>query len=354
MARTTYTRITLTSNEKISLISNLSTMLAAGIPILESVNSLLEDSKGNTKKVLEVLRDDLGQGERIHVTFSKFPRAFDSVTVNLIKAAEQAGTLTTILKDLKENIRKEMEFTDRIKSALTYPVLITFVFIGILVMMLVVVIPKISGVFLRLNVPLPLPTRILIGMSGFLLQNTIPVLIGIFILVALIVYLFKWHRNVILGPLFKLPLVSDLILGIDLTRFSHNMYLLLNSGLPITAALELAQEVVMRSDVRTMISNSRNMVIAGKKLSEGFKGANKKKIPSIMVKLMEVGDKTGTLDKSMQDISEYLDYQVSSTLKTITVMLEPIMLVLVGVSIGGMMLAIIAPIYGLIGQVGGR
>ncbi len=348
-----YTNVTLSNNEKIGLISNLSTMLAAGIPIFEAVNSLLEDSKGNTKKVLEVFRDDLGQGEHMHVTLSKFPRAFDHVTVNLIKASEEAGTMTTILKDLKDNIRKEMEFTDKIKSALTYPVLIMVVFVGVLLMMLVVVIPKISTVFLRLNVELPLPTKILITLSNLLLHNTIPLVAGLVFGVTALVFLFKRNKHLILGPLFKLPLISTLILGIDLTRFSHNMYLLLNSGLPIVDALTLAQEVVMRKDLKMMIARSREMVVAGKKLSEGFKTKDRK-VPSIMVKLMEVGDKTGTLDKSMQDISEYLDYETTSNLKAITVALEPIMLVVVGVSIGGMMLAIIAPIYGIIGQVGGR
>lgn len=348
-----YTNVTLSNNEKIGLISNLSTMLAAGIPIFEAVNSLLEDSKGNTKKVLEVFRDDLGQGEHMHVTLSKFPRAFDHVTVNLIKASEEAGTMTTILKDLKDNIRKEMEFSDKIKSALTYPVLIMVVFVGVLLMMLVVVIPKISTVFLRLNVELPLPTRILITLSNLLLHNTIPLVLGLVFGITTLVFLFKRNKHLILGPVFKLPLISNLILGIDLTRFSHNMYLLLNSGLPIVDALTLAQEVVMRKDLKAMIGRSREMVVAGKKLSDGFKTKDRK-IPSIMVKLMEVGDKTGTLDKSMQDISEYLDYETTSNLKAITVALEPIMLVVVGVSIGGMMLAIIAPIYGIIGQVGGR
>lgn len=343
----------LNNNEKIGLVSNLATMLTAGVPILEAVNSLLEDAKGSSKTVLENIRDDLAQGERLYVTFSRFPRTFSKVTVNLIKAAEEAGTLTTILHDLKDSIRKEMEFTDKVKSALVYPLLIMTVFLGVLLMMLVVVVPKISSVFLRLNVTLPLPTRVLIWMSNLLLNNTIPIVVGIIILITVFVLIYRRNRNLILGPLFAIPMVSNLILGIDLTRFSHNLYLLLNSGIPITDALELAEEVVMKRELKSLIARVREMVVGGKKMSEGFRGS-KAIVPSIMIKLIEVGDKTGTLDKSMQDISEYLDYEVSNRLKTITVVLEPIMLVLVGVCVGGMMLAIIAPIYGLIGQVGGR
>lgn len=349
---TTYSN-NLKGSEKIGLVSNLSTMLNAGIPILEAVNSLLEDAKGNTKKILEVLRDDLTAGQQVHVSLSKFPKAFDSVTVNLIKASEEAGTLMTILKDLKDSIRKEMEFTDKIKAALTYPVLILFVFIGVLLMMLIVVIPKISTVFSRLNVELPLPTKILIFMSNMLINNTLPLAIGLAVIVGIFVYVYRTNRRLIVDPLLSLPLVSRLMLEIDLTRFSHNLYLLLNSGLPLINALELAQEVVTKKEIKDVIMRTKEMVSSGKKLSEGFR-TGKGKIPSIMIKLIEVGDKTGTLDKSMQDISEYLDYEVTSTLKTITVVLEPVMLVLVGLTVGGMMLAIIAPIYGLIGQVGGR
>lgn len=345
--------ITLSTNDKIGLISNLATMLSAGIPIYEAVNSLLEDSKGNSRTVLLALRDGLVQGERVHVSLSRFPRSFDKVTINLIKAAEEAGNLMTILKDLKDSIRKQMEFTDKVKSALVYPVLIMAVFVGVLLMMLVVVIPKISTVFSRLNVELPLPTRLLILLSNALLNNTIAIGVGSILTILVLIFVYKRNRDLILVPLLRLPLISNLILGIDLTRFSHNLYLLLNSGLPITAALELSEEVVMRKDLRHLIGKVKETVIAGRKMSDAFKEA-KGLIPSIMIKLIEVGDKTGTLDKSMQDIADYLDYEVSSRLKTITVVLEPIMLVMVGVCVGGMMLAIIAPIYGLIGQVGGR
>lgn len=350
---TSLARVYLNNNEKIGLISNLATMLTAGVPILESVNSLLEDSKGGAKTLLETMRDDLSQGERLHVTFSKFPNAFSKVTVNLIKAAEEAGNLNIILHDLKSSIRKEMEFTDKIRSALIYPMLIMVVFVGVLLMMLVVVVPKISTVFLRLKVDLPLPTKMLIFLSNLVLHNTIPLVIGFVTIIGIILFVYRRNRNLILMPLYSLPLVSNLILGIDLTRFSHNLYLLLNSGIPITQALELSEEVVMKKELRVIIASAKEMVTSGKKMSDAFKG-KKTIVPSIMTKLVEVGDKTGTLDKSMQDISEYLDYEVSNRLKTITVVLEPIMLVSVGVLVGGMMLAIIAPIYGLIGQVGGR
>ena len=231
--------ISLSSNDKIALVSNLHTMLSSGIPILETVDSLLEDSKGSQKKLLQTMRQDLGQGQHMYVTFAKFPKIFDKVTVSIIKAAEESGTLDTALDDLKLNIRKEIEFNDKIKSALIYPAFILIVFVLVLVVILVVVIPKISTVFSQLNVTLPLPTKILIFLSNALLKYTLPIIIVIGLLIAATIYLFKKNRILFVRALTSLPVVSLLAQQIDLTRFTRSLYLLLTAGIPITAALEL-------------------------------------------------------------------------------------------------------------------
>jgi len=344
-------RISLSTNDKISLINNLATMLAAGISILEAVDSLLEDAKGNPKKIIQQLRDDLVQGEHVWETFTKFPNAFDKVTVNILKASEEAGNLDKTLKDLAKSIQKDVEFNDKVKSAVMYPILISIVFVGVMLMILIVVVPKISTVFSRLKVDLPLPTRIMIFMSNILINHTILLIVGISVFVVGMVSLYRWKKRTIIRIIFSFPVVSKLVKEIDLTRFSRNFYYLLSSGIPITTALELTKDVVIRKDIAQTIQITHEMVLSGKPLSEGLK-SNKKIIPTIMLKMIEAGEKTGSLDKSMLEVSEHLDYRVSSTLKVLTALLEPVMLVIVGVCIGGMMLAIIAPIYGLIGQVG--
>ncbi len=345
--------VRISSTEKISLISNMATMLSAGIPILEVVNSLAEDAKGGVKIVLETLRQDLMQGNHVYQTFNKFPYCFDKVTVNVLKAAEEAGTLDITLKDLKTNIQKEVEFMDKVRFALMYPVFIFIVFIGVLLMMLTVVIPKIATVFERLKVELPLPTRILIFVSNLLMHQTLYLAMGLGLFIFVTYLLFYYQRARMIGILLSLPVVTNLAKEIDLTRFSRSLYLLLFSGLPITGALELTVEMVSKKQTAKVISTSRDLVSSGKTLSEGLRAA-KGYIPAIMIRLIEAGEKTGTLEKTMQDLAEYFDYQVSKSLKTLTTLLEPIMLVFVGVVVGGMMLAIIAPIYSLVGSVGAR
>lgn len=345
--------ITLSTGEKMGLVSNFATMLTAGIPILEAVDSLLDGAKNSQKKVLEVLRDDISQGQHVYTSFAKFPKVFDKVTVQIIRASEEAGTLEVTLRDLRDSIKKQAEFSDKVKGALTYPLFIIIVFSGVLLLMITFVIPRISAVFSKLHVVLPLPTKILIFVSDFVLQYKYFSLFGGILFVVFLVYIYKTKKSLFLRVLSALPVVSDLVKQVDLTNFSRSLYLLLNAGIPITSALELTEDVVTRRDLKKVIMHCKEVVMGGKKLSEGFiegKGI----LPNIMIKITEAGERSGSLDKSMQEISEYLDYQVSTKLKTVTALIEPIMLVFVGLLIGGMMLAIIAPIYGLITQISSR
>ncbi len=345
--------ITLSTNEKIGLISNFATMLSAGIPILDAVDALLDGAKNSQKKVLQVLKDDISQGQHVSTSFMKFPKVFDKVTIQIIKASEEAGTLEVTLRDIRNDIKKQAEFTDKVKSALMYPIFIVGVFGCVLLLMITFVIPKISSVFLKLHVDLPLPTKILITISNFVLEYKVVSAIGSIVFIVLVIYLAKKKRGLLLSLLGSLPVVNDLMKQIDLTRFSRSLYLLLQAGIPITSALELAQDTVTRNDLKAVIRQCKDAVMGGKKLSEGLLMA-KNVVPNIFIKITEAGEHSGSLDKSMLDISEHFEYEVSTKLKAVTALIEPVMLVFVGVLIGGMMLAIIAPIYNLISQITGR
>lgn len=345
--------VRLSGGEKIEFISNMHTMLKAGVPILSGVDSLLEDSKGNMKKLLSVLREDLIAGRRVYTTLAKFPESFDKVTINLIRAAEEAGTLETTLADIKKNTQAEMEFADKVKSALTYPAFVFMIFVGVMGVMLFVVMPKISQVFSRLKVNIPLPTKILMFTSAFVIKNTLYVGIGSVLLIFMFYLIYTKKRRLLLGALAHLPLVSSLYKKVDIVRFSRSMGLLLSSGIPIVSALELSIEVLTRKDLKNLLENSKKMVYAGKEFSQGLR-AQKGVMPTIVVKLIELGESSGSLDKAMADVTEYMDYDVSKNLKTLTTLLEPIMLVFVGVLVGGIMMSIISPMYSMIGQVSSR
>lgn len=348
-----YSSVRLSPSEKIEFISNMYTLLKAGVPILNGVESLNEDSKGNIKKLLTALREDLVAGRRIFTTLSRFPESFDKVTINLVKAAEEAGTLETTLADIKKNTQAELEFADKVKSALTYPAFVFAVFIGVLGVMLFVVMPKISQVFSRLKVTIPLPTRILMATSDFVIKNTLYVGIGLLLIILLFLYLYRKKRRLLMNILAHLPLISTLYKKVDIVRFSRSMGLLLTSGIPIVSALELSVDVVTRQDLKSLLEGAKKMVYAGKQFSEGLR-TQKGVMPNIVVKLIELGESSGSLDRAMADVTEYMDYDVSKNLKTLTTLLEPIMLVFVGGLVGGIMMSIISPMYSMIGQVSNR
>jgi len=341
------------NTEKLNLFINLGTMLKAGIPILEIVDSLLEDTKGNLKIILETLREDLSQGKNISVCFAKFPRTFDPVTLSVLRAAEESGTLDVSMKDVQINIRKEIEFNDKIRAAMLYPTVILTVFVMVILVILIFVIPKISTVFTSLKVVMPLPTRILIFASNILLSYWYFVILGIAILVAISIFVYVKKGRWLVNQFLSVPGISKMAREIDLTKFSRSLSLLLSAGIPITTALELAAQTVVKADLARAIEKSRDMVLSGKRLSEGLK-SYKKIIPKIMIKIIESGEQSGTLSESFQFLSEHLDYQVTNSLHTFTVLLEPVMLVFIGVIIGGIMLSIIGPIYSLIGQISPR
>ncbi|KKR85159.1 MAG: Type 4 fimbrial assembly protein pilC [Candidatus Curtissbacteria bacterium GW2011_GWA1_41_11] len=344
--------VSLSISDKLYLISNLATLLSSGIPILEAIDSLIPETSGNSRKILKTLRQDMNQGQTISQSFSRYPKAFDPITVNLIKAAEEAGTLETILKDLVKTIKKDIDFINKVKSALTYPILVLIILFLVLVINLFFVIPRIAQVFSRLHVPTPLPTKILIATSKLVVDNTLLSIAALIAFLLLILIIVKTQKAIFLGILGIIPPVNKLLTEIDLTRFTRSLALLLKSGIPITDSLKLTQNVVNKRKIEKIIAHASQEVAAGRKLSDGLK--DNKIIPNFMIRVTQAGEISGTLEQSMQELSEQFDDRVTQRVKNLTVLLEPLLLLIVGILVGAIMLAIIAPIYNLISNIKSR
>lgn len=340
----------LSAKEKLNLFSNLNTMLTAGIPILETVETLHDEEKGNLKKVLANLSSDISQGKTMAESFSEFEGTFDPVEINLVAAAEESGNLEEILKNLTENTKRNMEFSSKVKGAMLYPLVLFVLFLGIMVVILTYVVPRIADVFLKLKMELPLPTRTLIAMSDFFLNYWLYVIIGGLLLMVLCVALYVSKKRQFVNFLLSLPLLSRLGNELDLVQFTRSFGLLLKSGIPISTALGSTRDVVSKRKISRAIDLARKDVEAGKELSEGML-RSKKIFPPVMMRIVQAGEKSGQLEESMLELADRLENQVSGTLKTITTLLEPFMLVVMGLFVGGIMLSIIAPIYQLIGNI---
>lgn len=342
--------IYLTAKDRLALYTDLSTMLRAGIPIFEAVESLQEDAKGQMKKALQRIHAALVNGEPLSHALETMPQSFDPISVNLIRAAEEGGALETTLQNLAQSTQKDIAFSDELRTSMIYPIFVMVLFGGIVVLMLTFVIPRIAKVFVGLRVHIPAVTQFMIDASGFFQANWRYVVAGIFVVLAGGAVLFKMQKRAMIRGLLAFPGLRRLGRNIDLSRFTRSFGLLLHAGVPVDQALSLSRGVVQKKEMITLVDAMSKQVDAGKPISASLRPA-KGLVPPIMIRSTETAERSGTLEQTMQDMAAYFEREVSNRLKAITTLLEPILLVVVGLMVGTLMITIIAPIYNLITQI---
>jgi type IV pilus assembly protein PilC len=343
-------RIRLSGKERLSLFSDMSTMLAAGIPLLEAVESLESDAKNNLKKVLDELHRSLNNGHSLSHGMKRLPYAFDTITINLVRAAEAGGTLEDTLRDIVSTTKKELAFSSQLRTTMIYPVFVMFVFMSIILLMLTFVVPRVSKVFSTLPVHLSWITRVMFASSAFFLRHWLLVIGGIAVFFVIAGILVVRNKRAIMGMILSLPVLKVLGRNIDFTRLTRSLGLLMNAGLPVDEALILSERIVQKKQIIAVVKQMQLSVQAGKPLSTGLRDFHGL-VPPIMSRSLETAERSGTLDKTLQDLTEYFDEQVAESLKVIGSLIEPILLIVVGVLVGILMITIIGPIYGLISQI---
>ena len=340
-------------SEKLILIENLATMISSGIPIIEALETINQDSTNkHLNSITEGAITDLQRGQSLSETLRKFPRDFDKVFLASLEAGEASGKLDEVLFQLSENIKSDIELSQSVKNSLLYPALVVTVLIIVLSSMFVFVIPKVANVFTGLNIPLPLPTVILITFSNFFNKFLLYIIATVVILLS---FIFFGVRSGFLKPyLFKLitviPILNPFFKKVDLARFARTFSLLLNSGVAIIEALNLSTHVVNNELLARDIGAVKNDISEGEFLSTSLR-RYKRSFPALLARLVSSGEKSGKLDKSLSDFYDFYQRQIRVDIKNFTTLLEPVLLVIIGIAIGGIILAIIAPIYQLIGQI---
>jgi len=346
-------RIHLKRKDQLNIFTDLATMLTAGIAILEAVDSLESDAKGNVRKVLRVLRKALVNGEPLSKGMDRLPDAFDPITINLIRAAEAGGTLEETLHDIVVTTRKEIAFSDALRTTMIYPAFVMVVFSAIVVLMLTFVIPRVAKVFSSMHVHMPTITKAMIAASSAFTHHWLIITGGIIALIILISILVTTNKRVIVRLILSLPGLKVLGRNIDLTRFTRSFSLLLHAGVPLDDALLLSERVMQHKKLIAVVEHMRINLDAGKRLGEGLREYHTL-IPPMMARSIETAESTGTLEQTMQNLAEYFDGRVNESLKVISSLVEPVLLVIVGVMVGALMITIIAPIYNLISQINGK
>ncbi len=324
------------------------TMISSGLSLLRALNILVEQTDNKElARVLGDVRNDIETGSSLSAALGKHPDAFPPLFVNMTKAGEVGGFLDMVLLQIAENYEAEVKLRGKVKAAMTYPVVVFIIAIIAVIAMLLFIVPVFVGLFADFNAQLPLPTRILVGMSHAM-QILAP--LG---LVGLIAFFFTWPkvkrrpevRNVLDPVKLKVPVFGKLFQKIALARFARNLGTMMKSGVPILQSLDIVADTTGNVVLERALREVQDSVRQGEALAAPL--TNHAVFPPMVVQMMSVGEDTGALDTMLYKISEFYDQEVEATTEALTALIEPLMIVSVGSIIGAMIVALYMPIFTL-------
>ena len=330
------------------LSRQLSVMVAAGLPLVESLNVLKEQTDNvYLRKVVEDISKNVQGGLRFSSALAKYPKIFDDFFINMVRAGETAGNLDEVLQYLANEQEKNFDLMNKIKGAMVYPMFVIATVIGVMVLMMVFVIPQLTSILVQSSVELPLPTKILIGVSNFSKDFYWLIIIVLVILGIILRILFKTKQ----GKLFwgrvilKLPVFGQLFQKFYLVRFARSLSTLLVGGIPLTSALRIVSDVVGNVVYKNIVLQSIIDVEGGHSMSNAF--LNHSSVPAMLPRLMTIGEQTGKLDEILEKIANFYSREVEGLLSKLVTLLEPIIIIFLGIVVAGMAASILLPMYQL-------
>lgn len=338
-------------SEKASFCRFMATMLRAGLPLPEAIDNIREEAKNDKlKKILFDVSFQIRKGASLSSVLSKYKKDFDTFFLTMVKAGEKSGSIDKSFDYLATQLLASHELSQKIKGAMMYPIIIIVAMLGNALVMIVFVLPKLSDVFTQLNVEIPLTTQIVLSFGNFVGENTLLTIV-IFATLGIAgagIFLIRQTRILIFRASLKIPAVRNLITEIDVSRFSRTISTLLKSGVPITAALEIAAGVLRSPKMVAKAKEFSEGVSAGKQLSDILlKG--KRVFPAVMIQTIRAGEKSGNLGEVLAEMSDFYDKEVDYSLKRLTALLEPLLMLVIGIAVGALVLMMITPIYSLVG-----
>jgi type IV pilus assembly protein PilC len=329
-----------------------SVMIDAGLPLVQCLEILAGQQENKTfQKVLTGTRSSVEGGTTLSVAMRQYPKIFDALFVNMVEAGETGGILDTILQRLASYIEKNVKLKRAVKSALVYPVGVMTVAAGVITLLLWKVVPIFATLFTGLGVELPLPTRIVIGMSNFI--GSIFGLLVLVFLIAVGVGLKLWYgtpkgRYAIDATLLKLPLVGIMLRKIAVARFTRTLGTLISSGVPILEGLDITGRTAGNAVIERALQKVRKSLEEGKSLTDPLKETDV--FPGMVTQMIGVGEQTGAMDAMLQKIADFYEEEVDASVKDLLTALEPIMIVFLGLAVGGIVISMYMPLFSLIGK----
>jgi type IV pilus assembly protein PilC len=334
--------------EVVVISRQIATLFEAQVSALR-VFRLLASETENEKLglALSEVADDLQGGSSISNALARHPKIFSSFYTNMVKAGEESGKLDEIFTYLADYLDRNEEVTSRARNALIYPAFVICTFIVVMLLMFTMVIPKIKAILVESGQDIPVYTKVVLGFSNFLVDY------GIFLVILVAVggfFFFRYLRTeggkrYLSNIQLSVPFIGDLYRKLYLSRIADNMNTMLSSGISMLKALEVTSAVVGNERYKEIVEKSLDMVKAGSTVSDSFSGH--REIPSMMVQMIKVGEETGKLGDVLQTLSKFYSREVKNAVDTLVDLIEPVMIVLLGLGVGVILMSVLVPIYNI-------
>ncbi len=335
--------------EKMIFARNLAVMIASGLTISRAVNNLMSQTKNrNFQKILNSVYEELQEGKTLSEGLAKYPTVFSELFVNMVKVGETGGNLEEILKILAVQLEKEHELLSKVRGAMIYPAVIIVAMIGIAILMLTYILPKITSAFADMDVVLPASTRFIIGLSDFLKGHGILVALA-FMLTAVFSKVFfqtASGKKTLSFFTIHLPLIKNIVMKVNCARFSRIFSSLLHSGIPVTDALKIVSHTLTNYYYKKAVENGIEQVKKGISLSVII-GNHKKIFPVLVPQMLEVGEETGKTEEVLLKLAEFYEEEVYQITKNMSSVIEPVLMLLIGGAVGFFAVSMLQPMYSL-------
>lgn len=340
--------------DKLVFTKHLATMIKAGISLAEAIDTLKLQTKGTPLgKVLKSVDADIENGETLEKALRKFPKVFDEFYLSMIKIGEKAGTLESNMEFLAEHLNKEAALRKKVKGAMLYPGLVLSAALIMSMFVSLFILPQFVDFFDSFQIELPIATKILLAIANFMQAYGVVFfasLISGIVLTGLVLNSKPvrptWHKI-----LLKTPLFGKIIKYSQLTNFSRNFGVLLASGITVTESLETTSNTLSNLVYKDKIARLNKSLKAGKNLSEAIEKEMGAEFPVLVSRMIAVGEKTGSLEETLGYLAEFYEEEIDVISKSLTTILEPLLLLGIGLVVGFVALAIITPIYELTGSI---
>ncbi len=339
-----FTRI---SSSELSLITRqMSTLLSAGFPLVKTVGTLVSQTKSKAmQKVLSRIKDAIEEGSTFANALALYPNIFSPIFVNMVSAGESSGTLEIVLERLADFNEKREESKKKIQASLAYPILMSMIGFCVLIVLLTYVIPGIVNIFSDMNHTLPLPTQILISVSSFFKSYWPAIILGPFLLTGLFLFIQTTKRGAyfIDQLLISLPIVGTLLKKMVAARFTRTLGSLLENGVPMLTALNITKTITGNKVIEQLVCDACESVEQGGELSDILTRSDS--FPSLASQMIKIGETSGEIEKMLEKTADLFERDVQTAITAATSLIEPMIILIMGVVVGGIIFAICMPIF---------